>query len=89
MNATGEPYKFTWTGELKAGEFKFTLDKQSDWNGAWFIANEGGKEPTGDVEQMVYNYPGAGPDNKWNIKTAGTYYIELNQLKETVIIKKQ
>lgn len=82
-------YKFTWTGTLKAGELKFTLDKQSDWNGAWFVASEAGKQPTGSLEQMIYNYPGAGVDYKWKIIEDGTYSIELDQLKETVIIKKQ
>jgi hypothetical protein len=89
MTATGNPYIFTWTGTLNAGELKFTLDKQDDWNGAWFIADEADKNPTGDVEQIIYNYPGAGVDYKWRITQSGTYTIELNQLKETVIIKKQ
>ncbi len=89
MTATSDPYKFTWTGTLNTGELKFTLDKQDDWNGAWFIANEADKNPTGDVEQMIYNYSGAGVDYKWKITEAGTYTIELDQLKETVIIKKQ
>lgn len=89
MTATGNPYVFTWTGTLNAGELKFTLDKQDDWNGAWFIAGEADKNPTGDVEQIIYNYPGAGVDYKWKITQGGTYTIELNQLKETVVIKKQ
>ncbi len=89
MTATSDPYKFTWTGRLNIGELKFTLDKQDDWNGAWFTAGEADKNPTGDVEQMIYNYPGAGVDYKWRIPEAGTYTIELDQLKETVIIKKQ
>lgn len=89
MTPTSDPYKFTWTGNLGTGEMKFTLDKQSDWNGAWFLANEADKTPKGEVEQMLYNYPGAGVDFKWSIKEAGTYSIELDQLKETVIIRKQ
>lgn len=89
MTATPDPYKFTWTGALKGGELKFTCDKQDDWNGAWFIASEADKAPTGQEEQMMYNYPGAGVDYKWRISEAGTYQIELDQLKETVIIKKQ
>jgi hypothetical protein len=89
MTATSDPYKFTWTGALKGGELKFTCDKQDDWNGAWFIASEADKAPTGQEEQMMYNSPGAGVDYKWRISEAGTYQIELDQLKETVIIKKQ
>lgn len=87
MTATADPYKFTWTGTLNPGQLKFTLDKQDDWNGAWFIAGEADKAPTGEVEQMIFNYPGAGPDNKWRIAESGTYTIELDQLKETIIIR--
>lgn len=89
MAATSNPYKFTWTGALTSGELKFTCDKQDDWNGAWFIASEADKVPTGQEEQMMYNYPGAGIDYKWRIAEAGTYQIELDQLKETITIKKQ
>ncbi|MEA4903380.1 MAG: SusF/SusE family outer membrane protein [Petrimonas sp.] len=88
MTATPDPYKFIWTGALKGGELKFTCDKQNDWNGAWFLASEADKTSTGQEEQMLYHYPGAGVDYKWRIK-AGTYQIELDQLKETVTIKKQ
>lgn len=89
MTAGSDPYKFTWTGTLNTGELKFTLDKQDDWNGAWFLASEADKNPTGEQEQMIYNYPGAGVDYKWRITEAGTYTIELDQLKETVTFKKQ
>ncbi len=88
MTATSNPHVFTWTGALKTGELKFTCDKKSDWNGAWFTATEANKAPSDDVQQMVFSNPGAGLDNKWKIDTAGTYSIELDQLKETVIIKK-
>lgn len=82
-------FKFVWTGTLNTGELKFTLDKQDDWNGSWFIANTANKQPSGESEQMIYSNPGAGVDHKWKITEAGTYTIELDQLKETVIIKKQ
>src|SRR5690606_15850780 len=82
-------YTFTWTGTLQAGDFKFTCDKQSDWNGAWFLASQNGIEPTGSEEQVLFSQPGSNPDNKWKITSTGTYAITLNQLKETVIIQKQ
>lgn len=88
MTATSDPYKFTWTGNLKQGEFKFTCDKKSDWNGDWFLASQGGIEPSGDVEQMIFSANGANPDNKWNITQAGTYTIELDQLQQTVRIQR-
>lgn len=87
--ANVDPYTFTWTGTLNEGDMKFTCDKKNDWNGDWFLASENGKEPTGEIEQMLFSSPGSNPDNKWKINDAGTYTIELNQLQETVIIKKQ
>lgn len=89
MTATTDPYKFTWSGSLKGGELKFTCDKQSDWNGAWFLASEADKSPSGQTEQILFNYPGAGVDYKWRISESGTYKIELDQLKETITIQKQ
>jgi hypothetical protein len=90
MAAGSDPYKFTWTGRLNAGEMKFTCDKQGDWNGAWFLASQPGMEPTGDEEPMLFSpRSDGGHDNKWNITSVGTYSIELDQLQETVIIKKQ
>lgn len=84
----GNSYKFIWTGVLNAGDFKFTCDKKSDWNGAWFLADQSGKEPTGNIEQMIFCASGSNPDNKWKIAASGSYTIELDQLQETVIIKK-
>lgn len=89
MTAGSDPYTFTWAGTLNAGELKFTLDKQDDWNGAWFIAGEADKAPAGETEPMIFSYPGAGADYKWRISETATYTIELNQLKETVTISKQ
>lgn len=86
---TQSTYVSTWTGNLNTGELKFSLDKQNDWNGAWFLASEANKTPTGTQEQMIFSKVGAGVDYKWKITEAGTYTIELDQLKETVTIKKQ
>lgn len=86
---SGDPYKFSWTGTLKAGEFKFSCDKKSDWNGDWFLASQAGMEPSGDAEQMIFSASGSNPDNKWKITSPGTYIIELDQLKQTVKIRKQ
>ncbi|GJH41202.1 hypothetical protein RCZ04_17520 [Capnocytophaga sp. HP1101] len=83
------PNIFTWEGDLKAGELKFSCDKKSDWGGAWFLASEGDKAPAGEKEPMLFSPRGSEPDNKWKITDVGTYKITLNQLTQTVIIKKQ
>lgn len=85
----GNPNIFRWTGALAAGELKFTCDKNTSWNGDWFLASEGGIEPAGVEELMIFSANGANPDNKWNIATPGTYNITLNQLLQTVTIARQ
>ena len=99
MTAGSDAYTFTWEGQLNEGELKFTCDRKSDWMGAWFMASESGKAPTGQTEQMLfidkssdlckaqYLENNVGDlDFKWNITEAGTYTITLDQLKETVSI---
>lgn len=94
-------YIFEWEGELESGELKFSCDKQSDWNGAWFMAQEAG-EPTGQVEKMLFINKSddafkeqyletqvGGVDIKWTIANVGNYKITLNQLEETVSILKK
>lgn len=89
MEITENEFIFTWSGYLKEGEFKFTCDKQSDWNGDWFTATADKTEPTGVIQSMVYTTGGSGKDYKWNIAESGDYTIELDQFNETVIIKKK
>lgn len=103
LQATDNPYIFTWTGTLNAGELKFTCDKRNDWNGAWFLCAAGNdKEPTGQTEKMLFidksdeelknqylDINVGDIDQKWKITQSGTYTITLNQLAETVSIVKQ
>lgn len=101
MTATESPYVFTWTGQLNAGELKFSCDRQSDWNGAWFMAASADAEPKGTKEHALfvnksdeafkkqYLTVNVGDlDNKWKITASGTYTITLDQLNETVTITK-
>ena len=101
MTATESPYVFTWTGQLNAGELKFSCDKQSDWAGAWFMAASADAEPKGTTEHMLfvnksdetmksqYLTVNVGDlDYKWKITSSGTYTITLDQLNETVTITK-
>ena len=96
-------YVFTWTGKLNAGELKFTCDKKSDWNGAWFMCAAGNDmEPTGKPEQALFIDKSSDNckaqyldlsigdiDQKWKISQSGTYTITLDQLHETVTITKR
>ena len=102
MTATDDPYVFIWTGNLNAGELKFSCDRQSDWNGAWFMPATNGAAPTGQVEQLLFidkssdacksqylDVAIADIDYKWKLTDAGTYTITLNQLEETITIQQQ
>lgn len=100
---TSDDNIFTWTGHLNAGQLKFSCDKQSDWNGAWFLAPEEDAPASGTTQHTIFIdkssteqselYPDLNlgdVDLKWKITEAGNYTITLDQLLETVtIIKNQ
>ena len=86
-----DDYTFRWTGDLKAGEIKFSCDKQSDWNGAWFMAVENGADfASGDMYYVnkKTNSDYSGIDLKWKVAEAGNYTIELNQATEKLTVTK-
>lgn len=78
------PYEFTWTGAMTAGEFKMPTAK-SNWGCDYFM-------PLTDqqgINSHLAKFVAAGnPDHKWKITTAGNYRITFNQLKETIDIVK-
>ncbi len=78
------PYEFTWTGAMTAGEFKIPTAK-GNWGGDFFmplIDQQG-------INSRLAKFVTAGnPDHKWRITTAGNYSITFNQLKETINIVK-
>lgn len=79
------PYVFTYNGPLTVGEFKFPV-ATGDWGTDYFMPYVSHPPLTTTDMQFV---PGGQPDNKWQISTAGTYSITLNQLYETIVIQKQ
>jgi len=89
----GDAYTFTWTGRLNKGELKFTCDRDSSWNGAWFMASENNKPFAEGSETVTFvdkQVPENGSiDRKWVVETAGDYTITLNQLTETMTVSKQ
>lgn len=97
-----DPNIFTWTGNLKQGEFKFSADKKDDWNGAWFMSTSENEAPTGEIQKVLFidksdkgcqeqykDLSTGGIDLKWKVTEAGKYTITLNQLLEEVVIVKQ
>lgn len=81
---SGNPYEFTYTGPLAAGEFKFPV-KTGDWGCDYFMPLINGQ----GVESTKMKFVKKGdPDYKWKIAEAGNYKIVMNQLYETISIEK-
>ncbi|HET7552451.1 MAG TPA: SusF/SusE family outer membrane protein [Gemmatimonadaceae bacterium] len=81
----GDPYVFTYTGTLKAGEFKFPV-ATGDWGTDYFMPGVNHPDISSTYVRFV---PGGQPDNKWLLADPGTYTITLNQLYETITIERQ
>lgn len=94
MTLQDDSHTLQWTGNLNAGEIKFSCDNQEDWMGAWFMAKEAGEELT-PGEHVMYLIDKTNPDygygaldNKWKVTESGSYTITLNQATETLTIIK-
>lgn len=85
LQTPGNPYEFTYTGPLSAGEFKIPTST-GNWGTDYFMPPAGG---AGVTETNAILIPGGNPDNKWTVAVAGNYKITLNQLYETISIIKQ
>lgn len=81
----GNPYVFTWTGPMTAGEFKLPVET-GDFGGDYFMPMLNAAGPGSTQMKFV---PGGSPDFKWKITEAGNYKIIINQLYETISIQKQ
>lgn len=89
MTAT-DAYTFTWTGILNTGAMKFSCDKQSDWNGAWFMPGEADEILASGTEIITFvdksQSGNSDIDRKWKVTKAGSYIITLNQLTEKLTV---
>lgn len=80
----GNPYEFSYTGPMNAGEFKFPL-ATGDWGCDYFMAYTADEGLNSTKIQFV---PKGSLDLKWKIAVAGNYKITINQLYETISIVK-
>lgn len=67
---------FTYSGPMVAGEFKFPVNRNTDWGQDMYMRV--------DDTHMYRHVGGAADDNKWNITSDGNYVITANI--ETLII---
>lgn len=79
----GNPDVFTYVGAMKAGEFKFALQK--DFNGDFFMPVTEGEGAESTEMKFV---PGGSPDVKWKLTQPGNYRITIDQSKDTIKIEK-
>lgn len=80
------PYLFTFTGALKAGELKFPLQK--DWSGDFYMPVTPNEDASSTEMKFV---PGGSPDYKWKLTAAqaGNYKVTIDVLRETIRFEKQ
>lgn len=78
-------YIFTFQGDLGEGEFKFPVNRNSDWGQDMYMPDP--NDPT----KMYRHIGGEADDNKWTIAAAdaGTYTLTLNVRDLTIDIQKQ
>lgn len=77
-----DPFIFSYTGPLKAGEFKIPTAK--NWDSKFYrpVTNH---QPLSDTKVQL---SAGDPDNKWEITTAGNYKITLDIRSNTIAIVK-
>lgn len=78
-------YIFTYEGELTAGEFKFPVNRNSDWGQDMYM-----RDPADDTK-MYRHIGGEEDDRKWTIADGedGSYILTLNVQDLTIDIQKQ
>lgn len=72
---------FTYNGPMVAGEFKFPVNRNSDWGQDMYMR-------ISDTE-MYLHHGGDPDDNKWNITADGNYVITANVETLSISIQKQ
>ena len=78
-------YIFTYQGKLAEGDFKFPVNRNTDWGQDMYM-----RDP--DNPAKMYLHKGGDPDDsKWSIAAgdAGTYLLTLNVQALTIDIQKQ
>jgi hypothetical protein len=79
---SADPYVFTYTGTLTAGEFK--IPTQKNWNDKFY-------RPVADHQDLAdtdVKLSAGDPDNKWQITAAGNYKVILDLRSVTITIVK-
>ncbi len=78
---TTNPFIFTYQGVMKAGEFKFPVNRNADWGQDMF-------EKVDDTH-MYLHVGGTAGDDKWTIAKKGYYTITLNLLDNSISMSRE
>ncbi|RYD86136.1 MAG: SusF/SusE family outer membrane protein, partial [Sphingobacteriales bacterium] len=78
-----DPFTFTYTGALTAGEFKIATEK--NFGGKFYRPTTNHPELTDPLVQLS----AGDPDHKWQITSAGNYKLTLNTKNLTMTIVRQ
>lgn len=73
-------YEFTYTGVMNPGEFKFPVNRNSDWQQDMYMKL--------DETHMYLHHGGDPDDSKWEIAKKGYYTITLNLQDLTISINR-
>lgn len=74
------PVIFTYMGVMKPGDFKFPINRNTDWGQDMFMKLS---------DSTMYLHHGGDPDDsKWSIAKKGHYIIKLNILDNTISISR-
>ncbi len=74
------PYEFTYSGVMQAGEFKFPVNRNGDWGQDMYMKT--------DDSHMYLHKGGTSGDDKWTIAKKGYYTITLSLLDNTISINR-
>jgi starch-binding outer membrane protein SusE/F len=75
------PFLFSYTGVMKKGDFKFPVNRNTDWGQDMFMKV--------DDTHMYLHHGGASDDSKWSIAKKGYYTITLNLLENSITINRE
>jgi len=80
QNATN-PFLFSYTGVMKTGDYKFPVNRNSDWGQDMYMRT--------DDTHMYLHHGGGSDDAKWSITKKGYYTITLNLLDNSISINRE
>lgn len=75
------PYIFTYTGVLVPGEFKFPVNRNTNWGQDMYMRV--------DDKTMYLHKGGTSGDDKWTITKKGFYILTLNLMDNTIDIHRE